>query len=56
MKRRMKVCLVLNSYPVLKIEAAICCWQKGEGAEMREKNEIKLSHSCNKICSERTEK
>lgn len=55
-KERMKACLFLNSFSVLKIEATIGCWQKGSGAEMREKHGMKLSHSCTKSCSEGIEK
>ena len=55
-KERMQVRLFLNSYSVLKIEATTDCWQKGGEAEMREKNGIKLSHSCTKSCREGIEK
>lgn len=48
--------MFLNSCSVLKIEATIDCSQKGGGAEMREKNGMKLSHSCTKSCSGEIEK
>lgn len=55
-KERVKACLFLNSYSVLKIETTIGCWQKGGGGEMREKSRMRLSYSCTKNCSERIEK